>query len=142
MLAEEQNASGDIVSLNARILAEEQDAAGDIVSLDTRVLAEERVCSTNVSSFEARMIVEEKTTQAKTVALVQNTDSIDVVFASSGFQAFASAPAVAATVRCTAADGDIILGMLKGSVSTTGCTFAFTDTIPDGNYKLDLIVTA
>ena len=142
ILAEEVDASTDVSSLNARILAEEVDASTDVSSLDARVLAEEQTSSTNIASFEARMIVEEKTTQAKTIDLTASTDSIDIVFADEGFQAFASAPAVAATIRCVASDGAIILGMLKGSVTATGCTYAFSDTIPNGQYKLDLIATA
>jgi hypothetical protein len=56
-------------------------------------------------------------------------------------EGFTSTPAVAAMMRNTDASASIIIPMLVGTVSSTGCKFVFSDNIVGNNYKMDIIVT-
>ena len=54
---------------------------------------------------------------------------------------FASTPAVAGSMRCTSADGDIIIPMLAGASASDSCKFVFSEAVTGTSYKLDIIVT-
>jgi len=88
------------------------------------------------------MGLEENTTQVATLALASGAESVEVNFSSDlSMMAFYTTPAVAAMMRNTDADASIIIPMLVGEVSTTGCKFVFSDNIVGDNYKMDIIVT-
>jgi hypothetical protein len=142
--AEESTQASTEVSLNTRVSTEESTQASTEVSLNTRVSTEESTQASTETSLNTRLDLEEKTTQVATFSLTSGESSVDINFATDlGMSpaAFASTPAVAGTMRCTDATADIIIPMLAGEASTTGCKFVFSDSLVGGNYKLDIIVT-
>ena len=141
--AEEVAQASVETSMNTRVGDEETTQASAETSLTTRVSAEEVAQASVETSINTRLAAEEKTTQIATIDIASGAVSIDINYESdlSMDTPFANTPAVCANMRNTSADADIVLCMLAGESSATGCKFVFSDEISGGNYKLDIIVT-
>ena len=135
--------SADVDSVDTRVSTEESTQASTESSLNTRVSIEESTQASTEASLNTRLDLEEKTTQVATVSLTSGESSVDITFGDVGMTpaTWNSTPAVAGTVRCTDADAAIIVPMLAGAASDTGCKFVFSEEISGNNYKLDIIVT-
>ena len=139
---EESTEAAQVSSIDTRVAAEETARSTDVDSIDTRVSLEESTEAAKIASIDTRLGMEENTTQVATLALASGAESVEVNFSSDlSMMAFYTTPAVAAMMRNTDADASIIIPMLVGEVSTTGCKFVFSDNIVGDNYKMDIIVT-
>ncbi|MGI9357823.1 MAG: hypothetical protein ACR2ON_00300, partial [Paracoccaceae bacterium] len=130
-------------SLDTRVSTEEVAQSNAKDSLDTRVSTEEVAQSNAKDSLDTRISSEERTTQVATLDIASGVESVEIDFENDlGMVApFVNTPAVAGTMRNTSADAEIIIPMLAGTSSKTGCKFVFSDEIAGTNYKLDIIVT-
>ena len=151
--ADEGTTDSDVSSLAGDISTNKGELESDVSSLQELASGNTGDLESDVSSLQAQRDADEGTTDSDVSSLAAMIATNDVVAKSATVisgsdnsgpisfgRAFASTPVVVALLKSSDASDPIIACMVS-SVSTTAATVTFADSVPSGNYTVELIAS-
>ena len=150
---QEDEQSTDTASLNSRVSTQEVARTNEYSSLTDRIEDQEDEQSTDTASINARLDAEEKTTKISLdIPVSGNASHINIDYTSMGFSDNGNVKICHGQLRDAANSitNPILASQISGAASHTGCTFIFSDDVPENtsstvhgensDYFIDIVV--